>query len=51
MGIEFELKFSAEPEQQERIFRTFALDYQTVRMETTYYDTRDSLLDRLPIRP
>ena len=46
MGIEFELKFSAEPEQQERIFRTFALDYQTVRMETTYYDTRDSKLSQ-----
>ena len=46
MGIEFELKFSAEPEQQERIFRAFALDYQTVRMETTYYDTRDSKLSQ-----
>lgn len=46
MGIEFELKFSAEPEQQERILRAFDMDYQTVRMETTYYDTPDSKLSQ-----
>ena len=44
MGIEFELKFGAEPEQLERIAQAFDLDYQTVRMETTYYDTRDGKL-------
>ena len=44
MAIEFELKFSAQPEQQEQIIRAFALDCQTVRMETTYYDTPDGKL-------
>ena len=46
MGIEFELKFSAKPEQQECIARAFDLDYRTVRMETTYYDTLDGRLSQ-----
>lgn len=49
MGIEFELKFSAEPEQQECIARAFDLDYRTVRMETTYYDTLDGKLSELHV--
>ena len=44
MGVEFELKFSAQPEQQEEIFRTFPGEYQTFQMETTYYDALDSAL-------
>ncbi len=44
MGVEFELKFSAQPEQQEAIFGAFPGDYATFDMETTYYDALDSAL-------
>ena len=44
MAIEFELKFSASAAQQAAIQQTFALDYQTLRMQTTYYDTPDGAL-------
>lgn len=44
MGVEFELKFSAQAEQQEAIFEAFSGDYQTFQMETTYYDALDSAL-------
>ncbi len=44
MGVEFELKFSAQAEQQEAIFEAFSRDYQTFQMETTYYDALDSAL-------
>ena len=46
MGVEFELKFSARPEQQEGIFSAFPGDYQTFQMETTYYDAPDSGLSQ-----
>ena len=44
MGIEFELKFSASPEQQADIASAFPLEYHTVEMETTYFDTADHRL-------
>ena len=44
MGVEFELKFSAQAEQQEAIFEAFSGDYQIFQMETTYYDALDSAL-------
>lgn len=47
MGIEFELKYSATPEQQAAIAEALALEYKTTRMQTTYYDTPGgSLSDR-----
>ena len=47
MGIEFELKFSATPEQQAAIAGAYPVVYQEFRMETTYYDTADfALSDR-----
>lgn len=39
MGIEFELKFSATPEQQAAIRAAYAVEYREFSMETTYYDT------------
>lgn len=39
MGIEFELKFKATPQQQERVRQMFDAPEQTIIMETTYYDT------------
>lgn len=39
MGIEFELKFSATAAQQEAVAGAYPLDYQSFRMETTYFDT------------
>ena len=39
MGREFELKYRATPEQLERIRTGLALDWQTISMETVYYDT------------
>jgi inorganic triphosphatase YgiF len=44
MGVEFELKFSSQPEQQEAIYGAFSGDYATFDMETTYYDALDSAL-------
>lgn len=44
MGIEFELKFSATPAQQEQILKAFPLAYRTIRMQTTYYDTPEGAL-------
>lgn len=44
MGIEFELKFSATPAQQEQIRQAFPLPYRSIRMQTTYYDTADGAL-------
>lgn len=47
MGIEFELKFSAVPEQLERIAAAYPVGYRTITMETTYFDTCDfALSDR-----
>lgn len=47
MGIEFELKFSARAEQQAAIRAAFPVEYETIHMETTYFDTADfALSDR-----
>lgn len=45
MGREFELKFSAGGAQQEQIRARFG-DFETIAMETTYYDTPDGALAR-----
>lgn len=39
MGVEFELKFSADPAQQEAIRQQYLPEYEQFRMRTTYYDT------------
>ena len=39
MGIEFELKFLATPQQQEAVRAAFSGPEQHYRMQTTYYDT------------
>lgn len=39
MGIEFEMKYSATVEQQERILAAYPLEYCHYDMETTYFDT------------
>lgn len=44
MGYEFELKFSATPERQAAVLSELSADWQTIAMETTYYDTADSAL-------
>ena len=47
MGREFELKYAADPEQQDALQRDFALSWQKFAMETTYYDTAAGDLGRL----
>jgi inorganic triphosphatase YgiF len=44
MGVEFELKFSAEPEQLEAVAAAYPVEYHRISMETTYYDTVDHAL-------
>ena len=39
MGTEYELKFRADPEVLRSVYTTFPARWQTVPMETTYYDT------------
>lgn len=39
MGSEYELKYRADPESLHSIFTTFPARWQTISMETTYYDT------------
>lgn len=39
MGAEYELKFRAETDIQESVYTTFPARWQTVSMQTTYYDT------------
>lgn len=46
MGVEFELKYAAEPAQQEAIRQLYLKEYQTYRMETTYYDTPSGALSQ-----
>jgi triphosphatase len=47
MGVEFELKFSAEPEQLAAVAAAYPVQYGTISMETTYFDTADfALSDR-----
>ena len=38
MGVEFELKFAAAPEQQEKLLAQYG-PWQSIQMETTYFDT------------
>lgn len=44
MGIEFELKFQAEPELQEAVRQAYPGQEFLISMETTYYDTPDHKL-------
>ena len=44
MGVEFELKFSAAPAQQEAIQKQYLNTYKQYQMQTTYYDTPDAAL-------
>ena len=44
MGREFELKFTAEKDVLPQIRSAFPGDWQTISMETAYYDTPDGLL-------
>jgi inorganic triphosphatase YgiF len=47
MGIEFELKFSAVPEQLDAVAAAYCVEYCTRHMEATYFDTSDfALSDR-----
>ena len=39
MGVEFELKFSADPARQQAIEQQYLPTYEQYRMQTTYYDT------------
>jgi len=41
MGVEYELKFQADQQSREAIFRSYAGQWHTITMETTYYDTKD----------
>ena len=47
MGVEFELKYKAAAESQQAIREAFQGDWQTISMETTYYDTREGSLSAL----
>lgn len=46
MGVEFELKFSAVPAQQEAIRQQYLSTYEQYRMQTTYYDTAGAALSQ-----
>ncbi len=46
MGVEFELKYSAQPQQQEQIQRDLLQQYQCFRMQTVYYDTPSGALSQ-----
>ena len=46
MGVEFELKFSADPKQQEAIQKQYLTTYEQYKMQTTYYDTPSSALSQ-----
>ena len=39
MGSEYELKYRADPESLRSIFTTFPARWQTIHMQTTYFDT------------
>ena len=47
MGVEYELKFKANPECQAAIRAAFPDGWQSITMETTYYDTPDGSLAAL----
>lgn len=44
MGAEYELKYRADKECQKSVLTTFPARWQTIRMETAYYDTLDGAL-------
>ena len=44
MGVEYELKYRANADCLESVFTTFPARWQTIAMETTYYDTPDHSL-------
>ena len=44
MGTEYELKFRADAACQDSVFTTFPARWQTIAMETTYYDTPSGAL-------
>lgn len=44
MGIEYELKFRAAPQDLEKIRKAYTGEEQIIQMETTYYDTADKAL-------
>lgn len=46
MGVEFELKFAADGGQQAQVLTQFPGPWQTIAMETTYYDTPDGALSK-----
>ncbi len=47
MGREFELKYRAAEAAQAAIRQAYPLNWQSIAMETTYYDTPDGALGRL----
>lgn len=47
MGIEYELKFRSNRESQQAIREAYPGDWQTISMETTYYDTPGNDLSAL----
>ena len=44
MGAEYELKFRADADIQHSVYTTFPARWQTIAMETTYYDTPSGAL-------
>lgn len=46
MGMEYEWKYEAPSEVRQQIQAAYPVSWQTVAMETTYYDTPDSLLSQ-----
>ncbi len=44
MGAEYELKFRADADTQRSVYTTFPARWQTISMETTYYDTPSGAL-------
>ena len=44
MGAEYELKYRADADCLKSVYTTFPARWQTIRMETTYYDTLDGAL-------
>ena len=46
MGVEFELKYSAEPRQQAEIEKLYFEEHRCYRMQTTYYDTPSASLSQ-----
>lgn len=44
MAVEFELKFAANPAQQDAIRQAYGVEYRTIQMHTTYYDNAEGAL-------